>query len=584
MLGDQAEKTKNPLKSAMRRRKTKTVSFAPPTYVDSSDIDYSTDEEDLEAEYFAQQQQAQQQQQQQQQESKEVARTNLVGRETGEAEDDTAKVEPLKTRTPKENGKTGAGAKSADDNADGVGGKDLTRTSEDSSVVSKSETPGPKKTKDGTVRDSFFKDDTVETKKITLTPNLLRDDSALRTSSDSKEVKQRPSFETLDKDINSNLIKDDKKKKDKKQGGFRSLFSRKDKKRSENEDDESLGKRSMDIGSESTERDFDEIDEDPVQEKASLAPSTAVTVPQGPQKQPSKLQKQQPLGRIVEASPTREPADSSATRKGSEGATIRVLDAEGALDTSNIRSQYGSLKTASPFSAANKAVSAITSDSASTPQATRPHSPLQTTVGAVLDESEMDDKNGVPKAQRQAPVIGEEQNRSHPDQNSLAQQQQAFTNSVSVPGPLSGEHFSASSPQSSPGDADHPPALLADTFSQGEEEDRSSPISSSSPELVESDNRRGSILHHAQDSITTSTSATTANTATWNDVSLRAFFDSGTDVRDLLVVVYDKNDIVPAGPDHPVVSTLFKEQNAKLAEITSQLDNMLGDWLARKQR
>lgn len=569
MLGDQAEKTKNPLKSAMRRRKTKTVSFAPPTYVDSSDIDYSTDEEDLEAEYFAQQQQAQQQQQQQEEGgSKEVARTNLVGREAGEGEDDTAKVEPLKTRTPKEHGKTGAGAKSADDNADGVDGKDLTRTSDDSSVVSKSETPGPKKTKDGTVRDSFFKDDTVETKKITLTPNLLRDDSALRTSSDSKEVKQRPSFETLDKDINSTLIKDDKKKRDKKQGGFRSLFSRKDKKRSENEDDESLGKRSMDIGSESTERDFDELDEDPVQEKASLASSTTVTVPQGPQKQPSKLQKQQPLGRIAEASPTRESAGSSATRKGGEGATMQVLDAEGVLDTSNSRSQDGSLKAASPFSAANNAVSSISSDSA-TPQATRQHSPIQTTVGAVLDESELDDKIGVPKTQLQEPVNGEEQNRSHTDQSSLAQQQQAATNSVSVSGPLSGEHFSASSPESSPGDADHPPALLADTSGQGEEEDRSSPISSSSPELVESDDRRGSILHYAQDSITTSTSATTANTATWNDVSLRAFFDSGTDVRDLLVVVYDKNDIVPAGPDHPLVSTLFKEQNTKLAEITS---------------
>ena len=328
MLGDQAEKTKNPLKSAMRRRKTKTVAFAPPTYVDYSDIDYSTDEEDLEAEYYAQQQQSQQQQETQE-EHKEEAQAEpqqqqhqqqagtMVGKDAADEEDETAKVEPLKPRAPKENGNVAADAK-ADDASDDGAGKGLTRTSEEIFVVSKSETPGPKKTKDGTVRDSFFKDDTVETKKITLTPNLLRDDSAPRTSSESKDVKQRPSLDRLDKDINSLLVKDDKKKKDKKEkdkkpGGFRSLFSRKDKKRGENEDDESFGKRSMDIGSESTERDMDEMDEEPVQEKAS-SPSTAA--PQGPQRQPSKLQKQQPLGRIAEVSPTRKPSDSSTTQKG----------------------------------------------------------------------------------------------------------------------------------------------------------------------------------------------------------------------------------------------------------------------------
>lgn len=48
------------------------------------------------------------------------------------------------------------------------------------------------KSRKGTVRntDSFFKDDSVETRKITLTPNLLRDDSSNSTikSNESKEV------------------------------------------------------------------------------------------------------------------------------------------------------------------------------------------------------------------------------------------------------------------------------------------------------------------------------------------------------------------------------------------------------------
>lgn len=47
MLGDTAEKSKNPLKKAMRRRNARTVQFsATPTYREASDYDYSSDEED----------------------------------------------------------------------------------------------------------------------------------------------------------------------------------------------------------------------------------------------------------------------------------------------------------------------------------------------------------------------------------------------------------------------------------------------------------------------------------------------------------------------------------------------------------
>lgn len=48
MLGDNPEKSKNPLKKAMRRRNAKTVQFAAPQYFDPSDVEYSTDEEEPE--------------------------------------------------------------------------------------------------------------------------------------------------------------------------------------------------------------------------------------------------------------------------------------------------------------------------------------------------------------------------------------------------------------------------------------------------------------------------------------------------------------------------------------------------------
>jgi hypothetical protein len=108
----------------------------------------------------------------------------------------------------------------------------------------------------------------------------------------------------------------------------------------------------------------------------------------------------------------------------------------------------------------------------------------------------------------------------------------------------------------------NPPQLMVDTSSQ--EEDHSSPRSS--PELVEAED--DSQLHNKQDSVTT-TSPSTNTGATWNDANLRAFFDSASDIRDLLVVVYDKSEPVAVSPDHPIAGSLFKEQNAKLAEITT---------------
>jgi len=52
MLGDNTEKSRNPLKKAMRRRNAKTVQFCAPTYVEASDVEYSTDEEDGEADPY----------------------------------------------------------------------------------------------------------------------------------------------------------------------------------------------------------------------------------------------------------------------------------------------------------------------------------------------------------------------------------------------------------------------------------------------------------------------------------------------------------------------------------------------------
>lgn len=84
MLGDNSEKSKNPLKKAMRRRNAKTVNFAPPTYIEASDVEYSTDEEDEHGDFFND--------------------DETVESEDGEAQEQNEDivVEPLRTKSQKE--------------------------------------------------------------------------------------------------------------------------------------------------------------------------------------------------------------------------------------------------------------------------------------------------------------------------------------------------------------------------------------------------------------------------------------------------------------------------------------------------
>ncbi|KAK1769232.1 hypothetical protein QBC33DRAFT_532700 [Phialemonium atrogriseum] len=563
MLCDQAEKPRNPIKTAIKRRKTKTVTFSSPTYVDYSDFDYSTDEEDIEAEYFDQQEQQAQQ-----------SATKQANAEP-EVEDETAKVEPLKPRAQQsEAAKTEPRKQEANSDAT-ASATAATRTSEE--IFETKSGDGPKKASDGTVRDSFFKDDTVETKKITLTPNLLRDDNAPRASTESKEVKQRPSLDKLDKD--SLLGKDDKKKKDKKEkekkpSVIRNFFSRKGKKDADGADDDSLGKRSMDAGGGGGGGDDGQENEVAEEEEAQTSPEKSMA----PQRHPSKLQKQQPR---TEPSPTRR----SNVPLQKESASMRIVDPD-LQESPESSPRKTTSRDRSPKNEKSNVAKIIASRAQS--GESRPQRVTNAKSRTGLDDFDSSDEEAIMESTRQAPTFEEGQKPqqrptlpgTYPDsydtkQSSSSDQTEKGTPATTIQPQRQQDRLSESPVQVSPVNSNNPPPLMVDTSSQ--EEDHSS--SRSTPELIE---REDGEMHGKQDSITTSTSTTT--TSTWNDASLRAFFDSGSDIRDLLVVVYDKSDVAPAGPDHPVAGSLFREQNAKLAEITTQLDNMLGDWLARKQR
>lgn len=553
MLGDTPDKGKSSLKTAMRRRK-KTVTFTAPTYVEASDVDYSSDEEDgMEGELVGQEQAGQQQAQAQQAATEEIV------------EDESAKVEPLKPRSQKQAGEIAdTDEKSAEEEAaEGRASEEIFDNRNEARV---------RTTKNGTVRntDSFFKDETIETKKISLTPALFRDDEANRDSNslDSQGLRSRPSFDRLEKELVTDKQKKkekDKKDKDKKPSGIRGLFSRsKDKKKkSDDGDDESLGKRSMEAGAEAGEDDS----------KSGEGESSPDKSP-GPQRSTSKLQKLQR-------------GDPSPTRKNSNARDTQAAAADAAQAMAKAKEASASLRMVE--SEPSDAVEIVDSTEERSKISKILHPPPKVSKAKArveLDDFDSSDDGEIVSAPEptrsaptpaapQRPVLEQHPSRpilpgSYPDSylstapvSAPPQQQQQ----QQQPPPVQAVHhmqhpserLSESPVQVSPITSSNPPALVGDNSSQ---EDRSSPISSPSPELVDGSNRG----HHNQDSMT-STSAT--GSATWNDNNLRAFFDSSSEIRDLLTVVYDKSDVAPAGPDHPVVGTLFKEQNAKLAEITS---------------
>jgi hypothetical protein len=58
--------------------------------------------------------------------------------------------------------------------------------------------------------------------------------------------------------------------------------------------------------------------------------------------------------------------------------------------------------------------------------------------------------------------------------------------------------------------------------------------------------------------------------------------ENSQDIRDLLIIVHDKSNMTPVGPDHPLMHNLFSDERNRLTEMQSQLDNMLMGWISKK--
>ncbi|KAF4511695.1 hypothetical protein G6O67_003468 [Ophiocordyceps sinensis] len=571
MLGDQAQKPKNSFKAIRRRRKT--VTFAEPTYVDYSDFDYST-EDDGGDELFSPS--AQQSVDQHKQDSTTDDPTV----------DDGAKVEPLKTRATKEEPMAEVSKEETDAEEAGEG---------DNIVDSK--VGGPSRSRNGTVRntDSFFKDESLETKKITLTPNLLRDDNTPRESTESatRDAKARTSLDKLEKELapdkDKKKSKDkDKKEKEKKPSAIRSFFSRKDKRKASEDDDESIGKRSMDTTSESRDSEDPMAEDQPSPDK-----------PASSQRNSSKLQKTHPASKAPKSVELASYLAEGRTNDVSNvpPASMRIVN-PGTREAQEVpfnqqhppsaqdgpRERSASSAAASRDEKLAKSKMASTRSSSAGPDSRTPNMAKAKT--RELDGSDDSEAEGLGKEKTHQTSRGPSpsKRRQGVANDSTGSQVAGDQQDGSQTAPVTSHDKNATPPpqsprncadrtqmlqaHESPAHASTPPALVVDTSSP----EANSPEASPSPEQTQA--ARGGQRVGSSGS----------KEPNWDDTKLRAFFDDTDHIRDLLAVVYDKTEVEPAGSDHPVIGGLFREQNAKLAEITTQLDNMLGDWLARKQR
>ncbi|OKL55810.1 hypothetical protein UA08_08930 [Talaromyces atroroseus] len=533
MLGDNAEKSKNPLKKAMRRRNAKTVTFASPTFFETSDIDYSTEEEEEDGE-------------QTEEEESQIEHQDAQY----DVQDEDMVVEPLRPKPHKEKSFRELEAETEETEVD-RSSSERPRPSDDSyertgENVSRS--------RNGTLRntDSFFNDDTAETKKISLTPNLLRDDSTASAFSKSEPQEGRASLESIEKSLSAG---DKSKRKDKRPGMLSGLFKRKDKKgRSSEDDGEELEKTSEELSRSSPQ---------PKVSSESLREHNNNSKPAGVQRQSSKLQKQPPAEfatanqqtplNLQEAaavpvnevsSPVKEDYGSSIRRvvSPSTGITVEPLQVRTSLErnAAAVEQRAPSSEPSSPVRMQNTA-------------------PLMEMNSKMYDDPIADEPIKIIPADNQSSTTIVPPQRLRGNADSIERLSESPVNVSPIQ--------SSTSPQ--------PPALMVDTSSQ--EEHPVSPLSShsSSPEFIDRVETKG-------DETTPISTVSSTATATWSDASLRSYLDDENDIRDLLIIVHDKSNVQPAGPDHPITGSLFKEESRRLKEMSGRLDEMLAGWMSRK--
>ncbi len=574
MLGDNPEKPKNPLKKAMRRRNAKTVQFTAPTYYEPSEYDYSDEEE--------------------------VDDSQMDGHEI------TAKAQQADQGHNQQAESTGHSREAQGPTAtNGIIHRVASNESlsEEPSSPAKAEVPEPlqpggsnqdsvSRSRKGNVRntDSFFKDDTAETKKISLTPRLLRGDSD-STGSAEQELRQQPSLETFDKMLGSeDKPKEDKKKE--KKGMLSGLFKRKEK--------APRGpKAEQDMQSKISE---ESVRHSP-QSKDSLESLTKTEV--APERRPSKLQKHPPSYTPPKSSPTEsrapqtthqqqpepQPQEQSAAPPAPTGPapappTLRQIEPSNTVVAQEDQRPVQQAQNQAHGQTPGRFPSLQEKRSIFSPITTA-FKPSPTAASA---DSEPNLKPIYSKRAKERFAI--DTSDSEDDPTPTAGSQIEDDRGISPLNEIQTRHRrNDSGMQISPIE---PP--MRESHSEGRisneppvsaiEEQHEMPKGSTPPQNldvtpIETENT-ASTSKPSPSTATTHTPSTSRSTPTWSDASLRTYLENDQDIKDLLIIVHDKSNVTPVGSDHPLMTNLFSNERNKLTEMQSQLDSMLMTWMSRK--
>ncbi|RMZ71158.1 integral membrane [Pyrenophora seminiperda CCB06] len=591
MLGDTAEKSKNPLKKAMRRRNAKTVQFGIDTYVEASDYNYSSDEEEEEGELFGGPEPKEQQ----------------VAVQPDEATQDL-QVQPLKV---------GGGKKGANGQTEG----DARSSSEDSSKREEDQQRGsedavdrpldPKVSRNGTVRntDSFFKDENTETRKITLTPNLLRDDSSTAPAT-SRE--RGASLESLEKNGFADKVKDDKRKKEKK-GMLSGLFKRKDKKgkgAQDSIDGEIEKPEEADRSSPQSKPSEESVERPSAEQAPATAPAPARQSSKGklhknqrsrddsPQKTKGILKTESPTEMTAESAV--QPDDSQSTAQQTTSSVRLVSPEQGEATKPSLEEQVTvSSPTANATSSRNPFTNMMKPQQEGEVKREKVHKAKQRMQLDDFDSDESSDPFADPDAQSK-PTETETSEKAgrlsespvhvsaadaQPLQKENPTEREKESNSHHVPG-LSTDSSSqeTSSPISTPTPDDSPMKTIPEdsTVSKFYSENPSSTHTTinppgpppSGPAPMPSKDRE----------LSPPTSSESTMLPAWSDASLRAYLDDGSEIRDMLVVINDTTGVLPVGSDHPWMKDYLAEETKTMQGLSGELDRLLNGLMEKSMK
>ncbi|KAF3184606.1 hypothetical protein TWF225_005899 [Orbilia oligospora] len=544
MLGDNQEKSKNILKKAIRRRAAKTVQFAPPTYYEASDHEYSSDEEDPDGEYYSNDDEgAAMDEDTAEADSKSISglaveddeitpidapdtvdRPKALEEKPKDKKDEKPQQQPQQQQQPASKPSTKPESRGSDELFDSKGKLEShapnTNQANDPTVVDGSSEPKSKPVRN---TDSvLFGDPDSEPRRITLTPKLARDDD-ITSPPGVVPVKPKTSFDRIGKREEAlspppTTGKNDKAKKEKK-SILGSLF----KKRKNNSKDEEIEEflHSSEKNSNESLRD-DSSSGRPGSSRGGN--SFEKSSPQLQQQQNARAQQQQQNEKLLQNPANQQPKKGPEITSKLVKTPIRKIESVREVDEEEEEQPFG-MRFATRILPIDKQQSTVIPASAE-----------------MVSKQEQESYESAPVVQQTAPMEASPvsiQTSISTSGPATEEPTPVITQTNAMDGRADGGSEDNNPHDTSPTEATYPDTPVAQPGSPGE--------------LI------------------------------WSEAALRTYLDDDNqDIRDFLVVVRHRTEVSTV-KSHPQITPLFADANSKLQDMNMRLDSILERYMKSRR-